>query len=153
MEPNTHESIAVPSSHARRLSATCVGLGAVLILGVAAWLSPSTDGIGTHRQLGLPVCGWIVAADIPCPTCGMTTAFSYAVRGQFVPAFRAQPFGMLVAVGVAVTGVIAFMIALCGRPKSAFWYRWMTTKTLLCICALAAFAWVYKILVHRGWIS
>lgn len=68
-----------------------------------------------------------------------------------IPAFRAQPFGMLAAIGVAITGFIACMIALTGRPHTAFWYGWMTTKALLIICALAAFAWVYKILAHRGW--
>ena len=128
-----------------------VGLVSMAVFATAAWLSPSADGGGTHKQLGLPSCGWIVAADIPCPTCGMTTAFSYTVRGKLIPAFRAQPFGMLAAFGVATTGLIACMIALTGRPHTAFWYRWMTTKALLIICSLAAFAWVYKILAHRGW--
>ena len=60
VEPQTSE-------RSRRFTAFFVGVGATLILGVAAWLSPSTDGIGTHQQLGLPQCGWIVAADLPCP--------------------------------------------------------------------------------------
>ena len=144
VEPQTSE-------RSRRFTAFFVGVGAALILGVAAWLSPSTDGIGTHRQLGLPQCGWIVAADLPCPTCGMTTAFSYTVRGKFISAFTTQPFGVFLAIGVTFMGLLAFTIALTGRPESAFWYQWMTTKTLFIIVGMAAFAWVYKICAHRGW--
>ncbi len=144
VEPQTREG-------SRRFTAFFVGIGASLILGVAAWLSPSTDGIGTHRQLGLPQCGWIVAADLPCPTCGMTTAFSYTVRGKLISAFTTQPFGMFLAIGVMFMGLLAFTIAITGRPESAFLYKWMTTNTLFIIVGVAAFAWVYKICAHRGW--
>jgi len=146
VEPNS-----LPSQKARRLQALFVGIGAIVILTIAAWLSPSADGVGTHKQLGLPQCGWILAADLPCPTCGMTTAFSYAVRGKLVTAFKTQPFGMILAVFVVIIGIIALIIAFTGHPKTAFWYRWMTTKTLFIIAGLAVFAWVYKILAHRGW--
>jgi len=145
------ESNYSPSPKLRRIYSLLVGIGAIVLLSVAAWLPPSADGVGTHEQLGLPRCGWIVAADLPCPTCGMTTAFSYTVRGKFLTAFKTQPFGMLIAVFVAITGVFSFTIALTGRPKTAFWYRWLTTKTLFIVAGLAAFAWVYKILAHRGW--
>ncbi|MBC8202924.1 MAG: DUF2752 domain-containing protein [Planctomycetes bacterium] len=150
MESNV-ESNYSPRPSSRRLQALIVGIGAIVILSVAAWLSPSADGVGTHKQLGLPQCGWIVAVDLPCPTCGMTTAFSYTVRGNFISALKTQPFGMFLAVFVAITGILALIIVLTGRPKVAFWYRWMTTKTLFIVAGLAAFAWVYKILVHRGW--
>ncbi len=144
------ESNYSPSPRSRRMQALFVGIGAIAILSIAAWLSPSADGVGTHKQLGLPQCGWIVAVDLPCPTCGMTTAFSYTVRGNFFSAFKTQPFGMFLAVFVSIIGVLAFTLALTGRPKTAFWYRWMTTKTLFIVAGLAAFAWVYKILAHRG---
>jgi hypothetical protein len=152
MESN-FESNSSPSPRSRRIQALLVGTGAIVILAIAAWLSPSADGVGTHKELGLPPCGWIVAADIPCPTCGMTTAFSYTVRGNFLSAFKTQPFGLFLAVCVAITGILGFTIAFTGRPKTAFWYHWMTTKTLFIIAGLAAFAWVYKILAHRGWFS
>jgi hypothetical protein len=152
MESN-FESNSSPSPRSRRIQALLVGTGAIVILAIAAWLSPSADGVGTHKELGLPPCGWIVAADIPCPTCGMTTAFSYTVRGNFLSAFKTQPFGLFLAVCVAITGILGFTIAFTGRPKTSFWYHWMTTKTLFIIAGLAAFAWVYKILAHRGWFS
>jgi hypothetical protein len=126
-------------------------MGALAVLAIAGWLSPAQAGVGTHQQLGLPQCGWIVAADLPCPTCGMTTAFSYTVRGKFVSAIKSQPFGMLLAICVAITGILGLSIAITGRPHTHFWYRWLTTKTLFIFVGLAAFAWVYKILAHRGW--
>ncbi len=146
-------SLSPPTLRSRRLKALLVALCAVVIVATAAWLSPSDEGVGTHRQLGLPQCGWILAGDVPCPTCGMTTAFSYTVRGNLISGIKTQPFGMLVAIVVVLTGLLGFTIALTGRPVEAFWYRWMTTKTILIVSAMAAFAWVYKILAHRGWFS
>lgn len=145
------EEIPQRNIQSRRFTAFLVSVGAAIILGIATWLSPSSDGLGTHRQLGLPQCGWIIAADLPCPTCGMTTAFSYTVRGKFISAFKTQPFGMFLAIGVALIGLLGITITLTGRPETAFWYRWMTTKTLFIILGVAAFAWVYKICAHRGW--
>ncbi|MBZ0170794.1 MAG: DUF2752 domain-containing protein, partial [Phycisphaerales bacterium] len=78
------------------ISAVCLGLILVAVL-----LRPSGDGHGTHTQLGLPACGWVIAFDRPCPTCGMTTAYSHAVRGEFASAFTVQPMGTLLAVVTA----------------------------------------------------
>ena len=146
-------SLSVSSSCSRRLSACIVGLVSVVIVATAYWLSPSPTGLGTHRQLGLPRCGWIVTADIPCPTCGMTTAFSYTVRGQIFLALKTQPFGTFLALCVVVTGIFAFAMAITGRPDPTHLYRLMTTKTLFIFAGVAALAWGYKILAHRGWFS
>ena len=37
------------------------------VLGFAAYLTPSAEGLGTHTQLGMPSCGWIHTMGIPCP--------------------------------------------------------------------------------------
>ena len=106
--------IIVPekSERTRRVHAFGVALMSVVLLSVAFILNPSREGVGTHRQLGLPECGWILAADVPCPTCGMTTAWSHTVRGEFPTAFMTQPLGLIlafitffVAVGGFVTGI------------------------------------------------
>ena len=55
----------------------------VFLLGIAASLTPSPDGYGTHRQLvvpllgkgensQLPACSFLVMTGKPCPSCGMT---------------------------------------------------------------------------------
>src|SRR6185503_8103051 len=75
-------SVVQGSPAVRRLIAAVVMLGCGTVLGVAAWLTPSPTGIGTHQQLHMPQCGWIAIADLPCPTCGMTTAFAHAAHGH-----------------------------------------------------------------------
>ena len=91
--------IIVPekSERTRRVHAFGVALMSVVLLSVAFILNPSREGVGTHRQLGLPECGWILAADVPCPTCGMTTAWSHTVRDEFPTAFMTQPLGLILA--------------------------------------------------------
>ncbi len=60
----------------------------------ATQLTPSPFGHGTHTQLGLPPCGFLVVTGVPCPGCGLTTCFSHMIRAEFVDAARANPFGV-----------------------------------------------------------
>ena len=68
-----------------------------LVLLVAVWLSPSLRGLGTHQQLGLPPCSLRVWAGMRCPSCGMTTAWAYMVRGRVVESFHSNCGGALLA--------------------------------------------------------
>ena len=61
-----------------RLRAGLVALGSLAVLGIAAGLEASDEGIGTHTQLGMPPCMFREATGYPCMTCGMTTSFSHA---------------------------------------------------------------------------
>jgi len=74
-----------------------VGLlvAACSVLAVALWLKPAACGYGTHTQLGLPPCYFLRLTNLPCPSCGLTTCFAFAVRLQFWNAFLANPFGLL----------------------------------------------------------
>lgn len=65
------------------------------VLAVARRLKPSPAGYGTHTQLGLPPCNFMRITHLPCPSCGLTTCFAWAVRFQFSKAFSANPFGVL----------------------------------------------------------
>jgi hypothetical protein len=91
-----------------------VMLAAVYV--VAARLEPDPRGYGTHTQLGLPPCHFAWVTGRPCPSCGMTTAFAWFVRGGLVRAWWANPAGLLLAAsGVAfLPWLIA--AALIGRP-------------------------------------
>ena len=81
--------------------AAAVALAAAGPLVLAAWLEPAAAGLGTHEQLGLPACGWVAAAGIPCPSCGMTTAFAHAARGDLLGSFLVQPAGAILALAAA----------------------------------------------------
>ena len=132
------------------------GLSAILAIGcfgvlvVAWWLSPSSEGLGTHQQLGLPECGWITAANMPCPTCGMTTAFSHAAHGDLPGSFGAQPMGMLLAVGAAVMVVVGGYTALTGSMLAPFLWSMFNARVAWILGAFALFAWIWKIIDHRG---
>lgn len=69
--------------------------GPLAVLITAAFLTPASAGHGTHTQLGLPPCGFLVYTGYPCPGCGLTTAFSHMIRFEVVGAFHANPFGIL----------------------------------------------------------
>lgn len=139
----------VRSMAKRRIIGAVVAGCCAAVLAVALWLSPSSDGLGTHQQLNLPTCGWITLMDVPCITCGMTTAYSHAVRGRIITAILTQPLGgvlalatamvMLGSIHVAVTG--ARMESLLGR----LWSRW--TLWLVILFALAS--WAYKIVTYK----
>lgn len=77
------------------LAAFALGLIAVLV--VARGLKPDPKGFGTHTQLGLGPCAFREATGKPCPSCGMTTSFAWAARGDLVRAWGANPAGSLLA--------------------------------------------------------
>lgn len=132
-----------------RLKAVLVSFTAIALLGVAMYLQPATEGVGTHQQLGLPQCGWILAANIPCPTCGMTTAWSHTVRGELPSAFLAQPMGMLLAISTLFVAIGACISAVTGYSFNALLYRFAPSKVIIVIAVLALASWGLKILVHK----
>jgi len=64
------------------------------VMVTAAGLTPDPVGHGTHTQLGLPPCGFLVVTGLPCPGCGLTTCFSHMIRAEVVQAAAANPFGV-----------------------------------------------------------
>jgi len=81
-----------------RLVLGAIGLGLVFLFALAAFLKPSPFQLGTHQQLGLPPCSFLVLFGVPCPTCGMTTAWACLMHGELLRAFQANTGGVLLAV-------------------------------------------------------
>ncbi len=142
----------IKSERSRRLQALGLAISAVTLLCVAFFLSPSSEGVGTHQQLGLPTCGWILVADVPCPTCGMTTAWSYTVRGDLISAFRAQPMGMTTAIITVIVAIAALGTLFFGYSYKSLLYRFPPSKIIILVIVVSLLSWVYKILVHRGFL-
>jgi hypothetical protein len=117
---------------------------------VAVWLDPSPTGVGTHQALGLPPCGWVVQMNMPCPACGMTTAFSHAAHGHVFSSIAVQPMGALLALGVASTFVVAVYVAATGSRVGHALVGRFSARWLLAAGVLGLAAWGYKILLHRG---
>jgi hypothetical protein len=130
--------------------AMVIALACATVLGLAAWMTPSPTGIGTHSQLRLPPCGWIVMMDMPCPTCGMTTAFSHAAHGQIVASFLSQPMGCLLAIATAMTLWISLLVAVTGSPIARYFGRMCGARSAWIVAAMILVAWGYKILSYKG---
>ncbi len=157
-EPAATSVDGVPSAAAarpqsvtsRRIAAIAVAIGAAGVLGLAARLDPSPTGVGTHEQLNLPTCGWIMAGDLPCPTCGMTTAFAHAADGHLLTSFLTQPLGFLIALGTAMALLIGAYVAVTGSAVASvlprLWGRWAPWT----IGVVLLGSWVYKVVQYKG---
>ena len=148
-----HGSNAVADSpNTRRLLAAAVGLGCAMVLGLAAWMTPSPTGMGTHEQLGLPRCGWIAMMDMPCPTCGMTTAFAHAAHGQFWQSFLSQPMGFLLAIATAMALLVCVHTAITGSRLPRVFLKLWGVRSGWLLAGLIVAGWAFKIASHKGWI-
>ena len=87
--------------------------------------------------------------DLPCPTCGMTTAFANAADGNLVGAFAVQPMGAALAVGTAMALIVgAWTVATGSRVAWLFGRLWTRRTAWLLGIAFGA-AWVYKIIAYK----
>lgn len=148
-QPAAPRPLVIPTGE--RIIALVVALLCLALLAVASWLKPAGSGLGTHQQLGLPPCGWIIAMNLPCPTCGMTTAFAAAANARPLAAFTAQPLGALLALLTAVIFWGSLHVAVFGSQIGRLAGRMLTGRVLWCTLAVAALAWIYKIAQIRGW--
>lgn len=134
----------------RRLVGAAVAVAAAGVLGLAASLDPSPTGLGTHTSLNLPGCTWIVIMDLPCPTCGMTTAFAHAANGDLPASLYTQPLGFLLAIAIGSALLIGTYVAWTGsRVASMFGALW-GRSTGWWLSGLAVGAWGFKILTYKG---
>lgn len=138
--------LAIPLHPLRaRLTAGLVLLACGTVLGLAAALRPEASGFGSHRQLGLGPCSVLALTGYPCPTCGMTTAFAYAVRGRVVAAFQAQPAGAALALTTVVAGLLSMCTIVTGRVCTVNWYRFSPMWVPMILAALILLGWTYKL--------
>lgn len=129
------------------------------LLVIAAMLNPDPRGHGTHEQLGigkfkLAPCGMYLSTGYPCPTCGMTTAFSYTMHGNWVRAAAAQPSGFLLALACGVVAIACAWTLVTGR-NPLFWLIFEITpyRLFAALVILLFGGWFYKIAityVERG---
>jgi hypothetical protein len=156
----TFNAVAIPTAHPlgpilfqvdrerpffTRATAALILAGCVSLFTIATRLEPAAGGIGTHEQLGLPPCGMAMIWGLPCPTCGMTTAFAYAARGQFAAAFHAQPAGLTLALATGLGAFAAGGTLVTGRSYRVNWTRLSPTAVGFGVVAVVLGAWVYKL--------
>lgn len=138
---NDQESPASPST---RAIAGIIAAGSLVILIIAAGLDPLPTQIGTHTQLGFPSCRWVTNLGLPCPTCGMTTAYANVVHGNLREGFLSQPFGFILAIGTGMAFWISTLVLVTGshvyRCVTALW----KPSFIWSIAILAFLSWAFK---------
>jgi hypothetical protein len=145
-------SRSVPSPKLGRTSRVFMvfsALGLMGVLGIARWLEPDARGHGTHTQLGLYPCTFLTLTGYKCPSCGMTTAFAWTVRGRLGQAWRSNPAGSLIA-PVCVLMVPWLLVgAARGRPLGAKTLEGPLIAVVVAAVALSLAAWTLRLLFWR----
>ena len=138
-------SIGTPSRATAgvRIGAAFAAVLLISVLWLAATLKADPAGHGTHRQIGLPPCGFVIATGKPCPTCGMTTAFTHAAHGFFPTAFVTQPGGMIASLGVAALAWACLHTAFTGSRTLELCGKLLTPKALWIAAGVWLCSWVY----------
>jgi len=93
-----------------------LGLGTVLL--VSYFLIPDPRGYGTHEHLFLPPCFIRFFFHIPCPACGLTTAFAYLAKGHFQEAFQTHWMSPFL---FTLLCFLFFYSIVCVFSKKLFW--------------------------------
>lgn len=111
-EPTPTGAFPLPATRlgrSGRMGLLIAALGILAVLGIARWLRPDPSGFGTHQQLGLLPCTFRAITGHGCPSCGMTTAFAWFVRGRLEASWRSNPAGCLLA--GACVALVPWMLA------------------------------------------
>lgn len=115
----------IPPSVPSRGICLCLGLALAFLLLLPALVEPKPRGWGSHLGLGLPPCPMREVLGLPCPTCGVTTAWALLLRGRLSEGLRVHPVAL--ALHLALTALAASLLwEGSGRPNPllrAFWRR------------------------------
>jgi len=147
--PRARFPVPVPTNTTRIIGAA-VAVPGLAVLGVAWFITPSPLGHGSHTDLGLPACGFFHTTGIPCMTCGMTTSFAHAVRGELITAIHTQPAGAMMAIATAGAVLIGLYSACTGVSFGPMLRPLSSPKPLLFAGFVFLAAWAYKIFVILG---
>ena len=128
------------------MTGLAVCLASLAIIAAAWHLSPDRLPFGAKTQISLPGCAFRQRTGYPCPTCGMTTAWAQAVRGNLILAFRANIAAALLALACPIIGLAGLGTALAG---AGFYHRFVRPV----ISILEPLHWAYALagLVLLAW--
>lgn len=147
---NPERTAPLRAPMAERILAAGLAVGSLGVLALAAWLDPAARGHGTHTQIGLPPCAWAVWFDKPCPTCGMTTAFSQAGDGRWGAALLTQPAGAVLGLLTAAVFWLAGHAALTGSRIGSAAGSLLRPRAVTVMAVGFIAAWGYKIMTWNS---
>lgn len=82
-------------------------LGFLGATALAALLTPSPTGLGTHQALGLPPCLFHALTGWACPSCGLTTSITHLIHGNLAAAFWTHPLGPIIYLAWGISALWA----------------------------------------------
>lgn len=148
------QSVGVASISTRVIALT-VALGSFGLLLTAARLTPSPAGVASHTGLGLARCQMLEQTGVPCPSCGMTTSFTWFARGNVIASTYVQPMGALLAFASACCVWGGVYIAWTGRPIHRLLNVLPARRFLITIFVVGMLGWGWKIMLRftelDGW--
>lgn len=145
MTTTRNEALSGPLSE--RLLWLGITAGSLAVLAAALAVEPDVRGYGTHTQLGLPPCGFLLLTGSPCPGCGLTTAFAYGVRGQWSMAASANPLGLALFFVVCACIPLGVTAALRSWSLGEVIDRFGLNRWAIAVAACAIVLWVVRFAV------
>lgn len=121
------------------------------VIATAVTLTPSPLGHGTHTQLGLPPCGFLVVTGYPCPGCGLTTAFANMVHGHPIAAAHANAFGVLLFLVSGATIPVALVGLVRGWAVVPVLERLYIERWALVMAGVSLTVWVTRCVTMWLW--
>jgi hypothetical protein len=138
-----------------RVAALMISLAALSVLIIGLQLQPSREGTGTHLQMGLQRCQFLRNTGLPCPSCGMTTSFSWFVRGNWLASLYVQPGGFALALLCGAIFWAALYAAVTASPLHRLLREIPGIYSVPIILGFFIAAWGWKIFIHLkgidGW--
>ena len=136
----------VRTERGNRIESAAILMIAAGVLIVARILQPSSAGFGTHEQLLFIPCGFRWLTGVPCPMCGMTTAFALMARGELLAALSRHVLGPLLYMATwAMAGAAGVGLVRGRRPLP----RWLGGATgARVVIAVIGVGWLANIAIH-----
>jgi hypothetical protein len=122
-------------------------IGLAGLFGLASKLKPDPRGFGTHEQIGLRSCMFRTVTGRPCPTCGMTTAYAWLVRGRLDRSWRSNPAGCVLALFSVPLMVWLGLMAAANRPIGSASLSRPLFLLLFAAVALSVASWLIRLIV------
>jgi len=129
-----------------RIEAAAVLLIAAGVLVTALLLTPSPQGFGTHEQLLVIPCAFRWITGLPCPLCGMTTAFTLMARGDVLAALGAHVLGPPLYLATWLLGLNAVVELVRGRSPLSAWLR--SVQGARWVLLVVAGGWVVNVVLR-----
>lgn len=112
---------ATTSASGNRVEAAAILVIVAGVLALARILQPDPVGFGTHEQLFAIPCAFQWLTGLPCPACGLTTAFSLMARGEVLAALSAHVLGPVFYAGTWALAASSLVGLVRDRPPIPRW--------------------------------